>query len=476
MHYLRFADDIVLITPRIGQAERILADFDRVCGNAGLQLNFTRTLFIRKGRVVDALFSLNRTKIFERSSCVSLGSEVDMLMHLTGTKIGCNEGGCGACTVMISEISLTTNEIRHFSANSCLMPVCAVFGKAVTTVEGLGSVVSKKLHPVQERLAMLGFVIEALNPDGFWYQGCGFCTPGFVMAMYALLRNKPTPTEADIDEALQGNLCRCTGYRPVLEAFYSFAVKENGDVKVTESNGCGMGDKCCKVTKAGLSSGEKLKLTDLSRMAAYDPSQELIFPPELRVLELHVVRLDKDGAYLGTGLSLTEVDHNLKKYMKRLPGWVLEENERFLTEEQCGVFRAVHDVMHWFAGKHVRNVAVVLESDERGVRCPAIDEKFFIAYRRAAIEADEVVKAIIVPLTKKNQFFRVYKQAQRREDDIAIVTGAFNVSIDPSTLTVEDIRIAFGGMAPTTKLALNTMEQLKGKYAFHIHLKIVRGA
>lgn len=474
-------------------------------------------------------------------------------LHLTGTKIGCNEGGCGACTVMISEISLTTNEIRHYSANSCLMPVCAVFGKAVTTVEGLGSVVSKKLHPVQERLAIT---------HG---SQCGFCTPGFVMAMYALLRNKPTPTEADIDEALQGNLCRCTGYRPVLEAFYSFAVKENGDVKVTESNGCGMGDKCCKVTKAGLSSGEantngahtngktngcngrseyrqqKLKLTDLSRMAAYDPSQELIFPPELRmkslhvssfayhhnetiwyqpttystllelkrlhpharfisgnselaielkfrfidlkivinprqVLELHAVRLDKDGAYLGTGLSLTEVDHNLKKYMKRLP------------EEQCGVFRAVHDVMHWFAGKHVRNVAsiagnlvtaspisdlnpiwmasgakVVLESDERGVRCPAIDEKFFIAYRRAAIEADEVVKAIIVPLTKKNQFFRVYKQAQRREDDIAIVTGAFNVSIDPSTLTVEDIRIAFGGMAPTTKLALNTMEQLKGK-------------
>ena len=67
---------------------------------------------------------------------------------------------------------------------------------------------------------------------------CGFCTPGFIMAMYALLRNKPYPTEADINEALQGNLCRCTGYRPILEAFYSFAAAENGDVKVDFSAVC----------------------------------------------------------------------------------------------------------------------------------------------------------------------------------------------------------------------------------------------
>ncbi|KAK6012109.1 CO dehydrogenase flavoprotein [Ostertagia ostertagi] len=138
-------------------------------------------------------------------------------------------------------------------------------------------------------------------------------------------------------------------------------------------------------------------------------------------------------------------------------------------------------------GKHVRNVAsiagnivtaspisdlnpiwmaagakVVLESDERGVRCPVIDEHFFLAYRKADVEADEVVKAVIVPLTKENQFFRVYKQAQRREDDIAIVTGAFNAVVDPDTLIVEKIRISFGGMAPTTKLALKTMEQLTG--------------
>ncbi|KAL6737361.1 hypothetical protein Aduo_011012 [Ancylostoma duodenale] len=484
-------------------------------------------------------------------------------LHLTGTKIGCNEGGCGACTVMISEINLTNNEIRHYSANACLMPICGVFGKAVTTVEGIGSVVSKRLHPVQERLAIT---------HG---SQCGFCTPGFVMAMYSLLRNNPKPTEADINEALQGNLCRCTGYRPILEAFYSFAVKDDGQIKVTEENGCGMGDQCCKVKKTkgngccgGKANGcsstkctsngvctqngiadsidskyrqEKLRLTDLSHTAAYDPTQELIFPPEIRVKslhlsqfayhhnettwfqptsysdllelkrlhqhariisgnselavelkfrfidlkmvinprqvsELHEVRLDDNGTYMGTGLSLTEVDNHLKKYISELP------------EEQCEVFKAVHKIMHWFAGKHVRNVAsiagnvvtaspisdlnpiwmasgakVVLESEERGLRAAVIDEHFFLGYRKAAVEADEVVKAVIIPYSKKNEIFRVYKQAQRREDDIAIVTGAFSAVVNPDTLIVEEIRMSYGGMAPTTKLALDTMKHLKGK-------------
>ncbi|PIO66027.1 FAD binding domain in molybdopterin dehydrogenase, partial [Teladorsagia circumcincta] len=208
------------------------------------------------------------------------------------------------------------------------------------------------------------------------------------------------------------NLCRCTGYRPILEAFYSFAVKENGDIKVTETNGCAMGDKCCKVTKKGCPSGEtngltngtngvsngfsstdeenpkfrqeKLKLTDLSKTAAYDPSQELIFPPELKSIAGNIV----------TASPISDLN----------PIWM------------------------------AAGAKIVLESDERGVRSPVIDEHFFLAYRKADVEADEVVKAVIVPFTKKNQFFRVYKQAQRREDDIAIVTGAFNAVVAPDTL------------------------------------------
>ncbi|XP_023281444.1 xanthine dehydrogenase/oxidase-like, partial [Seriola lalandi dorsalis] len=130
---------------------------------------------------------------------------------LTGTKLGCAEGGCGACTVMLSRYQTHTQQLLHYAVNACLAPLCSLHLVAVTTVEGIGSV-ARKLHPVQERIA---------RAHG---SQCGFCTPGIVMSMYALLRNNPTPKMADVEEAFQGNLCRCTGYRPILEGYKTFTV------------------------------------------------------------------------------------------------------------------------------------------------------------------------------------------------------------------------------------------------------------
>ncbi|KAF5838823.1 molybdopterin binding aldehyde oxidase/xanthine dehydrogenase [Dunaliella salina] len=132
---------------------------------------------------------------------------------LTGTKLGCGEGGCGACTVMLShwEGDREHGHVVHRSANACLCPLYAVEGMHVVTVEGIGNLWSG-MHPVQSQLA---------NSHG---SQCGFCTPGFVMSMYSLLRSsEEPPTEEDIEDALGGNLCRCTGYRPILDAFKTFA-------------------------------------------------------------------------------------------------------------------------------------------------------------------------------------------------------------------------------------------------------------
>uniref|UniRef100_A0A3Q3EF27 2Fe-2S ferredoxin-type domain-containing protein n=1 Tax=Labrus bergylta TaxID=56723 RepID=A0A3Q3EF27_9LABR len=132
-------------------------------------------------------------------------------LGLTGTKLGCAEGGCGACTVMLSRYQTHTH---HYAVNACLAPLCSLHLVAVTTVEGIGSV-ARELHPVQERIAMA---------HG---SQCGFCTPGIVMSMYALLRNNPKPKMADVEEAFHGNLCRCTGYRPILEGYKTFTVVRN---------------------------------------------------------------------------------------------------------------------------------------------------------------------------------------------------------------------------------------------------------
>jgi xanthine dehydrogenase/oxidase len=131
--------------------------------------------------------------------------------HLTGAKLGCGEGGCGACTVLVSREENGT--VRHRSVNACLAPLCAVDGCHVTTVEGIGS--ASDPHPVQERMAKL---------HG---SQCGFCTPGIVMALYSKLQENPRPTLHDIEEAFDGNLCRCTGYRPILDAAKTFTVPDS---------------------------------------------------------------------------------------------------------------------------------------------------------------------------------------------------------------------------------------------------------
>ncbi|CAF4967437.1 unnamed protein product, partial [Rotaria sp. Silwood1] len=136
-------------------------------------------------------------------------------LRLTGSKLGCGEGGCGACTVLISRcIDKKSNEIEHRTVNACLAPLCSVDGCHVITVEGLGSVNKSNLHATQTRLAELSG------------SQCGFCTPGMVMSLYGTLTSKHNllPTMQDIEEAFDGNLCRCTGYRPILDAAKTFAI------------------------------------------------------------------------------------------------------------------------------------------------------------------------------------------------------------------------------------------------------------
>uniref|UniRef100_A0A3Q3F315 Aldehyde oxidase 6 n=1 Tax=Labrus bergylta TaxID=56723 RepID=A0A3Q3F315_9LABR len=184
-------------------------------------------------------------------------------VRLTGTKSGCGGGGCGACTVMVSRYQPATKTINHFSANACLLPLCQLHGAAVTTVEGIGST-KTQIHPVQERIA------KAHGSQ------CGFCTPGMVMAMYALLRNKPQPNMDDITEALAGNLCRCTGYRPIVDGCRTFC-QETNCCKVNGNGNCCMN----RGNQTDETEREPPQLFDKDEFLPLDPTQELIFPPEL---------------------------------------------------------------------------------------------------------------------------------------------------------------------------------------------------
>eukprot|EP00658_Telonema_sp_P-2_P023303 TRINITY_DN1932_c0_g1_i10.p1 TRINITY_DN1932_c0_g1~~TRINITY_DN1932_c0_g1_i10.p1 ORF type:complete len:1546 (-),score=328.16 TRINITY_DN1932_c0_g1_i10:428-4999(-) len=140
----------------------------------------------------------------------------------TGTKIGCGQGGCGACTVMLSSFDLTLDRIVHRKVNACLTPLWALQGTSVTTVEGLRAPLPQgadkvSLDPVHEMHPVQLHIAELHGSQ------CGFCTPGMVMSLYTMLKNSPRPTLQELETAYDGNLCRCTGYRPLLDAAKTFA-------------------------------------------------------------------------------------------------------------------------------------------------------------------------------------------------------------------------------------------------------------
>uniref|UniRef100_A0A672MV38 Xanthine dehydrogenase n=1 Tax=Sinocyclocheilus grahami TaxID=75366 RepID=A0A672MV38_SINGR len=413
-------------------------------------------------------------------------------LGLTGTKLGCAEGGCGACTVMVSKYHPYQNRIIHYAVNACLAPLCSLHHCAVTTVEGIGSVASK-LHPVQERIA------KAHGSQ------CGFCTPGIVMSMYALLRNNPQPSMHDIQEAFQGNLCRCTGYRPILEGYRTF----------TKDGGCcggkGQSNGCCLTNghtqEHDNSTLSAQKLYDQSEFMPLDPTQEIIFPPELMITalnrcintlrfageralwiqpcsleellelkatypnaklvvgntevgiemkfknllypvilapayipELNIIQNTQDGIQVGASVTLTVLGDVLRAAVKKLPA------------HQTEVFKAVLEQLRWFAGQQIRNVAVWEK------RVLEMDGKFFPGYRKTILKPEEILLSIEIPYTRK--YFSAFKQSPRKEDDIAIVTCGMNVFFKEQSNIVQSIRISYGGMAPVTVLATATCNRL----------------
>ena len=474
------------------------------------------------------IFFVNGRKIVEPNPDPSqtLLTYLRNTLRLCGTKLGCGEGGCGACTVMVSKFNRRECKVEHLSVNACLAPVAGMHGLAVTTVEGFGGA-GERLHAVQQRLA---------NSHG---SQCGFCTPGIVMSMYTLLRNKPLPSMEDVDTYFQGNLCRCTGYRPILEGVKTLT--ENWAVNFSQSDkgACGMGEKCCKNGKKEVDENFTPVLYDVSDFLPYNPTQEPIFPPELQidsvldnqylhftssrvhwfrpvsleqifnlrenhpgakivvgntelgvevkfkhceypvylnpsmVKELNEIIIEESGVKFGSSVTLSQLEQTCDQLTSTHPSW------------QLRVFAQIKETLRWFAGKQIRNVAAIggnimtgspisdlnpifmaagcklVVGSVKGLRDVSFDENFFTGYRRNVVLPNELLISIAIPFTQQNQYFKAFKQAKRRDDDIAIVNSAFNITVADNV--IRDLKMAFEGMAPTTKLAIKSSSAILTK-------------
>ncbi len=389
--------------------------------------------------------------------------------RLTGTKEGCAEGDCGACTVALAEPG--PQGLVWRPANACILLMGQIHGKLLVTVEGLAD--GARLHPVQEAMV-------ARHASQ-----CGFCTPGFVMSLFAAYRNRERPQTESIHDALAGNLCRCTGYRPIVDA-------------ARDSLGAESADRFDALEPAIL---EALRAIAAQPALACETPEGRFLAPRDKYELACALAADPQARILAGG---TDLALEVTKRHARLPSLIalgrvaalrrVEEDARTLTlgaaapyedllERLAALAPTLGVLLRRLGSRQIRALGTIggnlanaspigdmapalialegslrLES-ARGMREIALED-FFLAYRRTALEAGEFIDSVRLRKPGPSDFFDVEKISRRFDQDISAVCGA--IRFESAQGVIRGARIAFGGMSATSARARHAEAALEG--------------
>lgn len=387
-----------------------------------------------------------------------------------GVKEGCGEGDCGACTIVMGE--LRQDKIEYRAYDSCLIFLPSVHGKQVITTENLGN--SGNMHPVQQ--AMYDF-------DG---SQCGFCTPGFVMSIFALYKQEYEVDKAEINDALTGNLCRCTGYKPILEAA-EFACKNK-----EEDHFCECEAEIVKMLKSVRHDKTISIVTDRQKYYIPFSKAEALrlrkdFPQAVLVTGSTDValRVTKKHELIPEIIDLSQVnEYNYTKTVNNIISFGSNFSMEDVRRQSKEILPALYEMLGVFGSRQIRNRASlggnigsaspigdslpVLMACDAEVELENYEEKrivklrdFITGYRTTVCAVDELISGVNISLPGKDRIIKSYKISKRKDLDISTVSACFSLKLNGEK--VEDIAILYGGMAAWTKRASKTEAALTGK-------------
>lgn len=438
-------------------------------------------------RVVQFVLDGSITRVENIDPCMSILQYLREQLYLTGTKEGCAEGDCGACTVVVGE--LLNGRVSLKAVNACIQFVPMLHGKVLFTVESLKSEQGQVLHPVQQAM---------LDQHG---SQCGFCTSGFIMSLFALFKTVVQPDRQQINDALSGNLCRCTGYRPIIDAALSLQNRQNTDstnwLSLPAQDGISPIDayeqsiiKQLKKIKPShrlqlnhhtTNYYAPVELQDFSALYSEKPeavivagntdvglwvNKQLREIPEILSLsmvdELNTIDVTDAVITIGAAVSLTEAFQALQPHFPQLQDLF----RRFASKPVCNAGTLVGNVANGSPIGDSMPVLLTLQAElllrqGEATRDLPINE-FYLGYQQKDLRPGEFIEAIRIPLNVKRYRLASYKVSKRYDQDISAVCGAFLMSLD-ETGKIDHIKIAYGGMAAIPARARHTEKLLAGK-------------